>query len=128
MDSLPQDPLFYVKVVAVVVLLVSLSVFWRNLKKWSKSEGAMNSPMSITFKTDKTPAEIAQAAQRARFERRVSISVILVVAWAVLYLFDSETATDLFQSLVVFLSEIVNALFELIMWVFSELSESAIAQ
>ena len=128
MDSLPQDPMFYVQAIAIAVLLVSFFVFWRNLKKWSKSEGAMNSPLSITFKTDKTPAEIAHAARRARFERRVSLSVLVIVAWLVLYLFNAETAMNLVQALAAFLSEIVNALFDLLMWVFGELNGSAFTQ
>ena len=52
----------------------------------------------------------------------------MIVAWLVLYLFNAETAMNLVQALAAFLSEIVNALFDLLMWVFGELNGSAFTQ
>ncbi|MEZ4613156.1 MAG: hypothetical protein R2838_23440 [Caldilineaceae bacterium] len=104
MENLPQDPVFYVKTGGVLGFFLYLALCFLEKSQEVVEVGGCHELADVDYVQDRQalPAEIAQAAQRARFERRVYLSVLTVVAWGVLYLFDAETAINLFQSLVTF--------------------------
>ena len=68
---------------AIVVALVGIGFFLNVQQGWLKRENAVNSPMSITLKTDKTPADVYLDARNARLRRRVTYLGIGAVIWFV---------------------------------------------
>lgn len=128
METAPQDFAAYVPYAALAIFIVSVVSFWNTLGKWSKSEGAMESPMSITLKTEKTPAQVARAAREARRARRVYLMLLLVGGWIVLFLFDETLALEIWQALLTVLRQTLLALVDLLAYVAQQMSGDSSVQ
>ena len=127
-DVVPQDLAAYVPYVALLIFFLSIVGFWNQLGTWSKSEGAMESPMSITLKTEKTPAQVARAAREARRKRITYFLLLMVGGWLVLLLFDEPLAMsilDMFGSLV---QQVLVALVDFLSLIVQQLSRDGTVQ
>ena len=122
--NLPQPFASYVEYVPyaalVILLLFGYFGFWQNLGKWSKSESGMYGPMSITLKTDKTPEQVRLEAAAARRTKRMAMTVLVVAAWLVLYLFNDIVAMSLLNGLARFAKQVLVALFDLVAMVIGD--------
>ncbi len=66
---------------AIVAALVGIGFFLNVQQGWLKRENAVNSPMSITLKTEKTPADVYLDARNAWLKRHFAYFVLAVGAW-----------------------------------------------
>lgn len=82
-------------VAAVLAVLIGSAFIWNLTQKWRNTENALNKPMSITLRTEKTPAELILDARVARTKRRFTYFVVFVAVWVFLRLRYPEVAYSL---------------------------------
>jgi hypothetical protein len=97
----------------VLTMLIFFAFVWNLTQKWRKSENALNKPLTITLRTEKTPAELIAEANAARIKRWFTYLVVMFVVWGFLKLRYPGLA-DIFESLVFgILTVLVHGLAEL---------------
>lgn len=100
--------------IAILGLVIGFS-FLLNLEQgWRKKENAVNSPMSITLKTEKSPADLVFEARIARSKRWFMYLSIGVVVWIALRVRYPEAITSLEASLSSIISSILRSLSDLL--------------
>lgn len=101
-------------VLGVTAFLIFAAFVMNLLKNWRKPIDVVNSPMSITLRTEKTPAELNSAARTARNSRRLFWLGVLLVGYALLHVFNASLASALdafFVELLTFVSEGLSQFF-----------------
>lgn len=106
---MPIDtPLFTVS--AVLAVVIGFAFLWNVTQKWRQKENALNKPMTITLRTEKTPAELIAEANAARVKRWFTYGVVLILVWAFLKLQSPELAVLMEQLLFGVISALVRGL------------------
>ncbi len=76
----------------VLTLLISTVFYWQFGEDWRGKSGALNKPMTVTLKTEKTPADLIAAADTAR-NKLVIFSIFWgVLAWSLLWVVNPDLA------------------------------------
>lgn len=100
----------FVTVSAVLALVIGAAFLWNVTQKWRQRENALNKPMTITLRTEKTPAELIAEANAARIKRWFTYAVVLILVWAFLKLRSPEVAVLMEQLLLGVISVLVRGL------------------
>lgn len=76
----------------VLTLLISTVIYWQFGEDWRGKSGAIRKPMTVTLKTEKTPADLIAAANVAR-NKLIVISIFwAVLAWSLLWMVNPALA------------------------------------
>lgn len=94
-SSLPVDPWLVVVLILLIFFLLVVPFFLNLLGGWRKPRDAVNSPMTITLHTEKTPAQLNSAARFATFKQRLFWIGTATVAWAIFHVINYDMAVSI---------------------------------
>ena len=94
LSSVPVDPWIVLFGAFLVFFLLIVPFFVNLLGGWRKSRDAVNSPMTVTLHTEKTPAQLNSAARFDRFKRNLLWVGAFVFMWALLHIINPDLAVS----------------------------------
>lgn len=95
LSSVPVDPWILFAGVVFLFFVVFVPFFMNLLSGWRKPLDAVNSPMTVTLHTEKTPAQLNSAARFARFKRNLFWVGFVAVSWALLHVVNYDLAISI---------------------------------
>jgi hypothetical protein len=96
--------------IVAVSILIGLG-FVLNLEQgWRRKESAINSPMSITLKTEKTPTDLLLEARFARGKRYLLYLSLAAALWLFFRIRFPEETVSFESAVIVLLSSILRGL------------------
>lgn len=107
--TMPIETPFLIGIVAVSIL-IGLGLVLNLEQGWRKNENAINSPMSITLKTEKTPADLLLEARLARGKRHLLYLLLAAALWLFFRIRFPEETTSFESAVMVLLSSILRGL------------------